>query len=127
MKIIFVFIFTFISFNVFASEISEDISKYRYFQTSDFKYGKHKSTYVVFIKYDDPCIFVRNVNMNEPERICEMEGSEFNLERDSNTIYLGRFKLSPSNFKFGIFSEKKEQLCEVDLINISAKCITASE
>lgn len=108
-----------ISFNLMAVE---KISDYKYYQSDNFEYGEKKISYIAYIKTDDPCIYIKDIKMDNTTRFCKMGNSNIDLENDSVSVYPVRLSLFGGYLKFTIAAPWDEQKCQIDLYKKSINC-----
>ncbi|MEP7730714.1 hypothetical protein [Marinomonas primoryensis] len=112
------FVFLTLSFSSFGL----DISNYRYYQINkDLPNGKGPF-YVVYIKKDDPCIFVDKIKDKTTHRFCRMGDSELDLEKNHPSIYPILMQLFGSRFSFVVAAPWNEQQCEIYLPRMELTC-----
>ena len=110
-----------ITFSAYSNEI-ENISEYRYYQIDkDLPNGKGPF-YAVYIKKNDPCIFIYNYRKDSTLRLCEMGESGLNLERDFPSIYPVEMKLFGGTFNFYVAAPWNEQECKIEFPENEVTC-----
>ncbi|WP_299494362.1 hypothetical protein [uncultured Shewanella sp.] len=104
------------------SACSDDISNYKYYQIdSNISDGKGPF-YAVYIKNDNPCIFIKDFKKKQTQEFCQMGDSPFDLKRDSPSIYPTQMKISAFTLHFIVAAPWNEQKCEISLIRKSISC-----
>ncbi len=95
---------------------------YRYYQNSDKKFGEHEQNYSVYLKYDDPCFFIKKSTEKESKRFCEIGDSGLNLERDSVSIYPVDIVLFDDILSFIVAAPWNEQSCKMNIKTLNLSC-----
>ena len=104
------------------SVVAGDINNYRYYQIDkDLPNGKGPF-YAVYIKKNDPCIFIDDYRKDSTLRLCKMGESGLNLERDYPSIYPVEMKLFGGTFNFYVAAPWNEQECKIEFPEKEITC-----
>lgn len=99
------------------SAIADDISGYRYYQTNSSQHGE-KSEFIAYIKNDDPCIYIKDIEKNKTSQFCEIQPNtghgSISLIGDPN-IYPFEMHFLAGRFHFFVAAYWAEQKCEISL------------
>jgi hypothetical protein len=95
---------------------ADDISEYRYYQTS------MSGSYLAYLKKDDACVYAGDLEGNDIRKYCKMGNSGLNLKTDSPTIYAAVFTLELSSLSFTVAAPWNEQKCIVSMSKNTIVC-----
>lgn len=102
---------------------SESIDNYYYYQLNKGGARNPKYTHAVYLRKDDPCIFLEDLDKKEKFRFCELGDSGLNLSTDYPTIWATDFHLISGNvFSFIVAAPWNEQQCEINIIKSQITC-----
>ena len=104
------------------SVVAEDINNYRYYQTDNIFPKRENARFAVYIKSDNPCIFLKNNKDNSIEEFCQMGDSGLNLKDDYPSIYPADLRQSGASLYFIVAAPWNEQECEIFFPEKSITC-----
>lgn len=96
-------------------------NNFRYYQVDKNIPNGKGPFYAVYIKNNDPCIFVDDITEKTTHRFCKMGNSGFDLEKDYPSIYPVEMRMSGS-FHFYVAAPWNEQKCEIYLPRLRLTC-----
>lgn len=101
--------------------LADDIFEYNYFQLWQSS-PTEKVRGRVYIKRNDPCIFVDNFKKDKTTRFCKLGTSGLDLERDYPSIYVVSPSLLLDSVTFYVAAPWNEQKCKFDILNSTIIC-----
>ena len=96
-------------------------NNFRYYQTDKSLPNGKGPFYAIYIKKDDPCIFVDDLKEKTTHRFCKMGDSGLNLETDYPSIYATEMHLG-GYFYFYVAAPWSEQKCKIYLPRLELTC-----
>ena len=104
------------------SVVADDIIQYKYYQTDNIVPNKRAPYYAAFLKFDEPCLFVKDFRKNETQEYCQLGDSGLDLKRDYPSIYPVDMTISGLTLYFIVAAPWNEQECEIFFPKKSITC-----
>ncbi|KJZ11468.1 hypothetical protein TW85_16675 [Marinomonas sp. S3726] len=95
---------------------------YKYFQTDNVVPNGREPHYFVYIKNDNPCIFIDDLRKNLTTEFCDIEGTDYNFKHDFPSIYPANIRISGSSLYFIVAAPWNEQKCRIYLPRQKLTC-----
>ena len=102
--------------------VAIDIKDVRFYQTDNIVPNGRTPHYSVYIKNDNPCIFVDDLRKSRTTEYCDIEGTDYNFKNDFPSIYPINLRLSGASLYFIVAAPWDEQKCEIFFPENSITC-----
>ena len=99
-----------------------DLNNLKYYQTSNTLPGEQNPRFAVYIKNDEPCIFLKNFRSDKIQEFCEISGSDFNLKRDFPNVYPSSIRMTRASLYFIAAAPWNEHKCKIYFPDKSITC-----
>lgn len=107
-KLMFLYLLTIYSNLAFSLEIKE----LTFYQTNYNPISK-RETFAAYMLRNNPCVFIKNLDKNETTKFCKIKGTDWDLEKDFPSIFVGDQSVNSSSVFFTVAASHNEQRCRI--------------
>ncbi len=83
------------------------------FYKSNYDPISQRETFSAYMLRNNPCLFIEVFSTGETLKFCKIEGTDWDLEKDFPSIFIGEQSVNSSSVFFTVAAPHNEQRCRV--------------